>query len=1464
MTRIQIWGEQPAIRTRFRGLVWAGLGWDWAGRLGSGSVFFLRPDVACLLLRNLCGEMRQCALWAVYVLCVWSVCVYSVEGQLWSGNETIVPNSQRILSLSLALPNAIIYADTRSNAVIRVALTGILRRGEDWSAGVSLPLFSPPLALAPHPSNSSVFFVVCIYGVVEVDSVSWNAVNRTGGLGPTLTDQLVAQTATIQQFLVDVSAYSSRPVFWMTVDSASRGGQLVVLDQVFGLPQPPIDSSKSITGAAALVQHGINRIIYVGSAQGTVFAFDPTNVRLSGGIQSFVVGVGRILAGVYSDERIYWTTDLMVTLETEATLTSLELRRLALLPSSTPVPLTHIVAVSGIPSGTPYRSGALIVAGGNIVARFNRANMASPFLVSTVARNITGLAADFQSSGLYFVSKTASGSSITKLAMHACSQISCGQCAAADDTFCGVCSKSRTCSSLFECNALSSPVTPLWGVSEACPKINSVARATAASARGDSQGGYNITINANLDPISAGAQTVGCVFSRDATNRAGVATRLNDTTIVCQVPTVTAFMLEFEETWGVTVLVNGLPFASDVFTFYTCSRLSARTGCEKCGSFGYEDCHFCLLSSPDCTSSRCPTVPATSDQTTKQCPTLVSYDAIADFYGSTVVSTFPYSRGDVVRMGGVSQSFLIKNIPQATSTWKIIAPSGQTVQDPSTEAVGDAYRLTFNDMNFNESDIATARVNYNGAYDIMEFAVRTPQCADPNRVCTSCVEDRPFCVFCNITQRCQNFDPLNTNCGGFVDGFPEAFRDSNNCTSLVSLNQTNAYLPGYQPQPIKITLGGSTTQALNPRFSATTTIKCQWSNDLGTNFYTNYTDISASEISCPTPSSGISSDAAWSVRLWNTAQTRPTTASLPFLFYRCDSDAASGCFDCADPNRPRCRWCATGDVTSSQCLSDADSCSSGQFVTDRSASCPSLIPPIEDSVAGNRLLQISVAKATDISTAPAIRCQFSIGNYRFNSSATVSGSSVSCLSPQFNTTRTTAYVRLITPSRRYSDNINMTIYNCSDFSSSCSDCGRQAACVWCVNRCEAASVCIPSQSTPCPQTFSVFPVASETFGQELVTVNGSGFSVDRDVNYFCLFGAVRVPAASVSSTTVSCRTPPYSAGSLKLQVQFSQAQSPSIYVNFGDPLNFAYFECPKLALTASCSANCTADPRCGWCVHIGACTSFSRCSALWEQPCVDVLSFTSHASVEGGYSVALDLSANLTSGIQFNSSTEALRCHFGALTPSVAEVSESLSEVICTSPVVSAVQRMQFDVKYRGVSFFSDSFDFVNCSQFSSCSACSRSTHCGWCLQDNICATEAQCLRNQAQNLFALSECPTLREIVPSSASFGGGEQVTLVGVHFIPTAVTANSLLTVRFGSADAVLQSVANNTIVVAVPSAASAGVSVGPDRTASVNVTIIWRGSAPFAESLRFSYVDSSNALSSGTRLISLTTCSIIFNA
>lgn len=1373
-------------------------------------------------------------------LFVWASCV---EAQRWSAAEFSVPASTRSLEHVLSLANAVVYSDTRQWGLLKVQLNSTFRRGEAWntsSVTQFMPLSGFPHAMALHPTDPNVMLVVCSTGVVEVNVAAWTAVNRTGSFVGVLSALSNAPTARVRQFLVEVSAFGSsaspRAVYWMTLEArdGSEDSRLVVVDPSFGPSQTPVVASLSLPGASGLVQHPTTFTIYVGAAQGRVHTFDPSNVRLSGGYPTFAVGVGRMLAAAYADNHIYWSTDLMVGLETEPTLASLELRRVVFISAPTAAPLNRVLVVSGAPSNTPERTGAIFFAGGAVLARVNRADMSSAFLVATLAsptHNISGIAVDTTSSQLFVVSRGAlNSSSIHPFAMHVCDQLDCVRCSVDDPLFCDVCAKTRSCSSRYQCERYSAPVPASWGGTESlsiCPRIQ------LSRSRGAATGGYNITISGNFAPLAAGNPPVACRFASGSTAIVSpLATRTSDSVVSCLVPDLSASVSNVEATWVVTVVVDSVAFAADSFTFYSCRLLSQ---CSLCGGPAYPDCHFCLLSSPNCTSATCPLISG-SDQTTTLCPTLLRYAA-----QSPVTSrTYEYMPGEVVRISSLSvQDLILSNVPViygAAGNYRLSTPTVNKFaflfEFNSTK---NEFLLSFRPTAFDEPAVITASVVYDPTgTTVLSFPAASLNCSSLS-VCSQCVSEAPFCEFCQSSHTCVKFNSFGSTCGNtrdYIYSFPT------NCTVLQQLNQTNSFLETYQQAAVAITLNSSLTQAVGAG------VECGWSANGSSFVHTPYSTISPSLLVCSTPPLGSVTDGTWSVRLRNTTSSTDTTEALPFLFYRCDSAAASSCFDCADPERPQCRWCSTGNFGTSRCLASSGSCSGGQFISDRTASCPALVGPLEDSTKGFRQLEIPVQNAADLAAVPSVVCQFSFGSFQVNSSAIVSAPNVTCISPPFNATGL-GQVRLLTPSRRYTGNTAISIYDCASLSD-CVSCSQRSACTWCVGRCEAKSICSPMQATACPQILSIMPNQSETAGQEIVIVSGSGFSTDSAVNYFCRFGAVSVPALSSTTTSLTCVSPASSKGVVSVSVEFSVGGAPAVPFS-PTRFDFEYFSCPRQPLESSCNANCTADPRCGWCVHLGACSSAGRCSALWEQPCISVVSKVAHAAVDGGYAVSMALSSNLTAGIQYNSSTEALRCHFGSLTPLVAQVSDSLSTISCVSPSVVATQQVALEVRYRGSEFFSYQFDFVNCSQYSSCSSCSRSSYCGWCLQDNQCSTEAQCKRSSDSKLFALGECPSLREVSPASGSFAGGEQVALLGARFIPTADLSSSVLTVKFGMADATLVSVTNGSILVTAPSAASAGVS---GSSALVNVSIFWNRNTMYTDSLRYSYVEAAGVLSTGT--------------
>jgi hypothetical protein len=209
-------------------------------------------------------------------------------------------------------------------------------------------------------------------------------------------------------------------------------------------------------------------------------------------------------------------------------------------------------------------------------------------------------------------------------------------------------------------------------------------------------------------------------------------------------------------------------------------------------------------------------------------------------------------------------------------------------------------------------------------------------------------------------------------------------------------------------------------------------------------------------------------------------------------------------------------------------------------------------------------------------------------------------------------------------------------------------------------------------------------------------------------------------------------------------------------------------QCSTLGNT-SCNSCMTIDPNyCGWCA------SSSTCDSYTVSTCPGGVIYNTQYNLCPQLSSASPLIGNIAggsivtiTGIGFtNGNPSPLNCVFGStsVTPNII----NNTQITCLSPS-GVAGNVTLSVTNNGNQFAPNTFSFqyIDCSQLTSCTSCAAISQCSWCSSTGYCASSNIAPINCSRVFNTTAACPRIFSINPSSSNTGGGSNVTVSGLPF-------------------------------------------------------------------------------------------------
>ena len=252
--------------------------------------------------------------------------------------------------------------------------------------------------------------------------------------------------------------------------------------------------------------------------------------------------------------------------------------------------------------------------------------------------------------------------------------------------------------------------------------------------------------------------------------------------------------------------------------------------------------------------------------------------------------------------------------------------------------------------------------------------------------------------------------------------------------------------------------------------------------------------------------------------------------------------------------------------------------------------CPSILGISPSSGPTTFLQTVAITGSeTDMSTSisATITCRWeNIKTSAITSTnASVSYSTITCLTPNLGHQSGDYYVSVYYNSIPVDGNLTFNFYDCTSFST-CSSClNRHPNCAWCSlnNSCSTEKECpISGESTSsiCPKINSISPLSARASEGALINIVTT-FVSSASVTYYCNWGRFGpTPVTYQSSTTFQCYSPIVSISSeqeeVLLNLSWTKGSATGSYLSYSSP--FTFKGCTSIT---SCS-ECMSSSACYW------------------------------------------------------------------------------------------------------------------------------------------------------------------------------------------------------------------------------------------------------------------------------------------
>lgn len=466
------------------------------------------------------------------------------------------------------------------------------------------------------------------------------------------------------------------------------------------------------------------------------------------------------------------------------------------------------------------------------------------------------------------------------------------------------------------------------------------------------------------------------------------------------------------------------------------------------------------------------------------------------------------------------------------------------------------------------------------------------------------------------------------------------------CPKLTSSNPSSTDIS--TSKGLSLALSGSN---LNTQSSA---LKClfQSSSDASNFFFTTAASVTATGVTCTTPTDSGFSTGQWRIALSLSTASAATPMMQPLSFEVYDCSTQDSCGSCL--SHSACSWCAD-TLDALECsVSTSSNCSSAITAT---SSCPiiSSVDPSPLLMNTNGTITINLDEAAPSDAEDILSCAVSLTS--METGGTLLQTSALTISEDLKKVECTLLVLSGAPgnatiglynsarSRYYTNPFSIQADSCS-FYLDCNSC-LQTGCQWCASGCAAQCPTTSLNNGPnCPAITSISPLAADSQASIRVTITGTNFmqpftnpalpsslttisatssrfaqyellaeglidwettntGMRRDLlatvgtfddyYYRCRWGNIVTPARWSSASTIVCDTPVIGtfvpqASSYPLALMIG----PTNYATAPSAVAVSFFQCPTIA-SDSCTAACPAAAPCGWCVSQSSCTSYEAC-----------------------------------------------------------------------------------------------------------------------------------------------------------------------------------------------------------------------------------------------------------------------------
>lgn len=998
---------------------------------------------------------------------------------------------------------------------------------------------------------------------------------------------------------------------------------------------------------------------------------------------------------------------------------------------------------------------------------------------------------------LYMPTPTVAASSgtkafaIYKAKKSSCSSYGCSACMA--DPYCGWCYSSNTCSEPASCASAEYSFT-----SGTCPSFQYISPSSGSVVGGTDVAVYGSFYRVNstyqcLWTITPSGQSASA-FLRNATS-------VTSSSIICSsppAPTGSSYTVNLDINY-VNTTGTAVSWMSSItsFKYYNCSSLS----CSSCTATSsstvstvnvqYKECGWCVMSASCTTKASCTTpsaslalVDSTLGWTTSSspCPSSSSITPSSISITSTAalsvaVKNFPATSSAT---GAFTCNFALSSNPSTTLNTPAtgVSNASSTSYFSSFQcAIPTTSQASFGSTSNVLVSITTATTtpssSANTAVTVGSgIALNIYSCTDFTR-CDQCISTtHPECGWCASTKTCGY--TASTTCAA-----------ATTCPSLTSISPNSTQV--YSAHGLALSLAG--TQLSD---SASLTCLFQSLANSATSLSTSVTSNTATLVSCSTPT-----DVSFTTGLWDVSVASSGVSLMnPIVFSVYDCSALNTCQTCVTDHSYECNWCSTpGGVTCSN--STATACARRITLASGNSTCPiiTVLDPTYVVVSKASNVQVAGTGFDLTSTNVAdLSCAYSTNNESTISTVTASyvdNATVSCQAVNIAQTGSADFFLIDSvTNNEFSTLATLDIQTCADITN-CTQC-ISYGCVLCWGQC--ATTCSDSlgQQSVCPIVDSVSPSYSDIDNPVTITITGSNFiaftssstkrstvdQFDESIlaivdglqsqasenvvltlpkgdfdeiveenkrgamavsGYQCYFGTQVTSGTWINSDSIQCASP---SGGVDRDVELI------VYVNggayFSAQTGYSLFACPNTIQTDACYDSCTANLHCGWCASSQSCTSETICAApsIWQETCNVATLSQNLSGVTGGEA----LFVNMSNALPAYTTRSDLLCSFGEATAAISSffpntTGTEITSVECEIPPSpdTTGASVSFSVTYQNDRVTTVStFNYVECSQYKSCTKCSVQTGCGWCNTNNKCTMQSACSASK----WTKTHCP--------------------------------------------------------------------------------------------------------------------------